>query len=184
MNLGSFGKEAGPPQFFLGAHSWQFLGCKIEERFEDTSRCKDALRDCPGRRSAVSLTRDLYFPVYQIVSIDTKDSSFLSTVLSAVERYIRNVAEDVRDLATHVNENGKRLLNLDEWTREQSERVNAWHGETGTVIHDISGNILAYGSVAKKQQKNTVDNLHRIRHDVTYHRHEWRSEAKKRERGK
>ncbi|MCJ1264869.1 hypothetical protein MMC22_004744 [Lobaria immixta] len=105
------------------------------------------------------------------------------TVLSAVERYIRNVAEDVRDLATHVNENGKRLLNLDERTREQSERVNAWHGETETAIHDIGENILAHGNVAKKQHKNTADDLHRIGHDVTNHRHEWRSEAIKRERG-
>ena len=31
-------------------------------------------------------------------------------ILSAVEQYIRNVAEDVRDLKTVINENDKRLL--------------------------------------------------------------------------
>lgn len=84
---------------------------------------------------------------------------FLSIILSAVERYVRNVAEDVRDLATHINENGKRLLDLDEHSQEQSKRVMAWNAETKT-------------------------SLHRIEHDVTEHREKWSDEAKKKEKGK
>lgn len=103
-------------------------------------------------------------------------------ILSAVERYVRNVAEDVRELVTHVNENGKRLRDLDEHSREQSERVNAWHGETETAIHVIGDNVLAHDSVAKKRHQKTEAGLHRIGHDVNNHRREWESEANKREK--
>jgi hypothetical protein len=34
--------------------------------------------------------------------------------LSAVERYVRNVAEDMHELKAAINENGKRMLELDE----------------------------------------------------------------------
>lgn len=103
-------------------------------------------------------------------------------ILSAVEHYVRNVGEDVRDLATHIDENGKRLLDLDEYSREQSERVNAWHGETELAIRVISQNVLAHDSVAKNRHKNTEDSLHRIRHDVIDHRQERRNEEKEREK--
>lgn len=79
---------------------------------------------------------------------------------------MKNVAEDVRDLATHINENGKRLLDLDEYSREQSERVNAWHGETETAIHVIGENVLAQNGLAKKRHKDIEDSLHRIENDT------------------
>lgn len=111
------------------------------------------------------------------------NSWFLSIILSAVERYVRNVAEDVRDLTTHVNENGKRLLDLDEYSREQSERVKAWHGETETAIHVIGENVLAQHRAAEKQHKGTEDSLNRIGDEVTDHHRESRSKSKQEEKG-
>lgn len=99
---------------------------------------------------------------------------------------MKNVAEDVRDLATHINENGKRLLDLDEHSREQSEKVNAWHGETETAIHVISENVLAHNGVAKKRHKHIEDSLHRIESntDVINHCRERRSEEGQKKKGK
>lgn len=108
---------------------------------------------------------------------------FHSVILSAVERYIRNVAEDVQDLSSRLNKNGKRLLDHDEHSREQFERANAWHEKTETAIHVISENVSAHDSVSKKQHKNTEDGLHRIRNDLTDHRHEWRTEEKQKQKG-
>lgn len=53
---------------------------------------------------------------------------------------VRNVAEDVRDLAAHINENGNQSLDLDGFSREQSEKVNVWDGETEVAIHVINEN--------------------------------------------
>lgn len=100
----------------------------------------------------------------------------------AVERYVRNVLEDVRDLTTPINENGKRLLDLDEYSRGQSERVHAWHKETETAIPVISENVLAHHRVAKKQHKGTEDGLNRIGDEVMGHRREWRSKSKQGEK--
>lgn len=91
---------------------------------------------------------------------------------------------DIRDLAAHVNENGKRLLDLDKSSREQFDMVNSWHAETQTAIHAIGENVLAHASISQKRNKNTEESLHRIGHDVTDHRCESRSEAKQREKGK
>ncbi|KAL2050972.1 hypothetical protein ABVK25_008718 [Lepraria finkii] len=35
-------------------------------------------------------------------------------ILSAVEKYVRNITEDVRDVRNTVNKDGKRLLDMDE----------------------------------------------------------------------
>lgn len=96
---------------------------------------------------------------------------------------MRNVAEDLRGLATHINENGKRLLDLDKYSREQFDRLDTCHGETKTAIHAVSENVLAHDSIAKKRHKNTEDHLHRIGHDLTDHRHECISKAKQKEKG-
>lgn len=82
---------------------------------------------------------------------------FFSIIISAVERYVKNIVADVRDLSNHINENGKRLLDLDEHSREQSKTVNAWHGKTETAIDVIGEDVLAYDSVAKKRHKNKTD---------------------------
>lgn len=107
-----------------------------------------------------------------------------SIILSAVERYVRNVAEDIRELATQLNENGKRLLDLDEYSREQSKRVNVWHGATETAIQTISENVLAHDSVARDRQKNIETNFHQIENKVTDHCREWRSKEEERKKGK
>lgn len=96
---------------------------------------------------------------------------------------MRNLSEDVRDLAAHINENGKRLLHLDEYCRVQSERANAWHGKTETAIHAINDSVVAHESDAKKRHKSTESSLHQIGHDITGHHHDWENEVKKEEKG-
>ncbi|MCJ1467598.1 hypothetical protein MMC07_006223 [Pseudocyphellaria aurata] len=106
------------------------------------------------------------------------------TILRAIERYVRNVGEDVRDLAALMNENGKRLRDLDEHNRVQSEKVNEWHAGVETAVHVIGENVLSHDKYAKKRHKSIEETLGRIGHDVTDHRLEWNSEAKQREKGK
>jgi hypothetical protein len=55
-------------------------------------------------------------------------------IISAVQCYIRNVAEDVRDIHTIVEESGERLLSLDCASREHYEHTELWHTDTGAQI--------------------------------------------------
>lgn len=125
-----------------------------------------------------------YFVVF--LSIGTKSflRMVLSIILSAVERYVRNAAEDVRDLATHVNDNGKRLLDLDEHSREQSKKATTWHKETKTAMDVISEHVLAHDSATKEQHQNIEDGLNQIRYDVKNHSHECKIEEEKKKKGK
>lgn len=47
--------------------------------------------------------------IFNFLSYGTRTDSYDSVILHAVEDYIRNTAEDVRDMKAVVNENGKRL---------------------------------------------------------------------------
>ncbi|MCJ1429928.1 hypothetical protein MMC29_007843 [Sticta canariensis] len=96
------------------------------------------------------------------------------TILSAVERHVRNVAEDVRDLAAHINENGKHLLDLDGYSREQCEKTEA-------AILVVNENVLVHDVVATKRHMYTESSLHRIEHGVTDHRDGWRDEVKQKQ---
>ena len=64
-------------------------------------------------------------------------------IISAVERYIRNVACDVRDIRTIVNENGKRLRDLDCTTRENYEDAKCWRADTGAKVRATQDLIFA-----------------------------------------
>lgn len=108
---------------------------------------------------------------------------FYSGIFSAVGRYIRNVVEDVLDLLSRLNKNGKQLLDHDEHSQEQFERANAWHKETETAIHVISENVSAHDSVSKKRHKNTEDVLNQIGNKLTDHHHEWKTGEKEKEKG-
>lgn len=66
------------------------------------------------------------------------------------------MAEDDRDLAAHINENGKHLLDLDGYSREQSEKTEA-------AIHVINENVLAHDVVATKRHMYTESRLHQCR---------------------
>ena len=87
------------------------------------------------------------------------------------------MAEDVWDLAAHINENGKYLLDLDGYGREQSEKTEA-------AIHVINENVLAHDVVATKRHMYTESSLHRIKHSMTDHHDGWRDEVKQKEKGK
>ena len=64
-------------------------------------------------------------------------------IISAVERYIRNVANDVRDIHAIVNENGKRLRDLDCTTRENYEHAKCWRTDTGAKVRATQDLVLA-----------------------------------------
>lgn len=62
-------------------------------------------------------------------------------VISAVERYVRNVADNVRDIHTTVNESSDRLLSLDGLSREHYEHAERWHADPEAEIratHDVA----------------------------------------------
>ncbi|OCL06466.1 hypothetical protein AOQ84DRAFT_365778 [Glonium stellatum] len=64
-----------------------------------------------------------------------------SVILSAVERYTRNIAEDVCKLYASINENGKRLLDLDNQVSERQERVEYWHANTSEGVRKVNGDV-------------------------------------------
>lgn len=66
-----------------------------------------------------------------------------SIITRAVESYIRNVAEDVRDIHTIVNENGKRLRDLDCTTRENYEQAKRWRTDTGGKVRATQDVVLS-----------------------------------------
>lgn len=55
-------------------------------------------------------------------------------IISAVERYVRNVAEDVREIHTMVNKSNEHILNLDRISREYYEHAEQWHADIGAEI--------------------------------------------------
>lgn len=57
--------------------------------------------------------------------------------MSAVERYVRNVAEDVRDLKTVINENDKRLLDNSESIRDLVSEYGRFLLDIGEDVRDI-----------------------------------------------
>ena len=76
----------------------------------------------------------------------------VSTILNAVERYVRNSAEDVRDLTAVVNENDKRLL-------EQNESVRGLVNENGKTLSNIGvdvRDIKTYNEKSKSDEDKRV----------------------------
>jgi len=55
-------------------------------------------------------------------------------IFSTVNRYVHDIADDVREIHTIVNENGKRLLSLDCLSQEHYEHAKQWHADTEVEI--------------------------------------------------
>lgn len=74
----------------------------------------------------------------------------LSTILSAIENYIKNAAEDVRDVRQIVNENGKRLREYSERSCQYQEEITSWHRIHGERVGALNAAIETHGTVTKR----------------------------------
>lgn len=95
-------------------------------------------------------------------------------ILSAVERYIRNVAEDVRDIQANINENGKSLLDVVNNTQEHYKWAKRWHTQTKNEIRQLHDNVSGNFQAIKKLHCNIEDDIHQVAIDI----HQHSSEAK------
>ena len=86
-----------------------------------------------------------------------------SILLEAIERYVRNVAEDVRDLKLMSNENGKRLIELDDSVNEKFQ---------------------AQEKAAERRHISISDDVHHMGMNIVKHSEEWRSDENQRIQGK
>lgn len=75
--------------------------------------------------------------------------------MGAVERYIRNVAEDVCELKTIINENGKRLLDNSESVQDLINQYGRYLRDLGENVREIkvSNQMLRSGEDQKEDQK-------------------------------
>ncbi|KAK3176315.1 hypothetical protein OEA41_007638 [Lepraria neglecta] len=116
---------------------------KVEAKEETTGRRKSTrhlvrARFDPNLRKAmdvVTKSRSLF---------DVALQSDQKVILSAVEKYVRNIAEDVRDVGNTVNENGKRLLDMDEHQARNHKEAISWHDETENSIKETGDSLLEY----------------------------------------
>lgn len=83
--------------------------------------------------------------------------------MEAIERYVRNVAEDVRDLRSLSNENGKRLIELDDSINEKFQ---------------------AQEHAAKRRHISISDAVHHMGMNIMKHSEAWRSDESQRLQGK
>jgi hypothetical protein len=63
-------------------------------------------------------------------------------LLTAIERYNRNASEDIRDVKAAVNENGKRLLDLNERSEGNYKRIKVWHEQTDNHIRTVGDGVV------------------------------------------
>lgn len=78
--------------------------------------------------------------------------------MSAVEQYVRNVAEDVRDLRIVIHENGQRLL-------DNSESIQDLVNEYGRCLLDIGEDvrdIKKHNEKSRKKEDQILRGIHFI----------------------
>lgn len=64
-----------------------------------------------------------------------------SIILTAVETYTRNAAEDIRDVKGMVNDSNSRLVLLEKSTRESHEEAKEMHSQTLENVSRITTQI-------------------------------------------
>jgi hypothetical protein len=64
-------------------------------------------------------------------------------IISVVELYISNVANDVRDVHTVIHENAKRLGDINCAARENYEQAKCWRCDTGAKVQATHDPILS-----------------------------------------
>lgn len=69
-------------------------------------------------------------------------------ILTAVEVYVRHIAEDIRDVKVIVNDGNSRLELLDQRTRENHSEAKELHAQTTSDIREVAAQL----------QKERVDN--------------------------
>jgi hypothetical protein len=77
-------------------------------------------------------------------------------IIGAIERCVRNIAEDVYDIHETVNENGKRLLSLDTLSREHNEDTKRWRADTEVKIQATQDVVLSIKNDIKRTKTGTV----------------------------
>jgi hypothetical protein len=65
-------------------------------------------------------------------------------LLSAIEDYVRNCGEDLRDIKTTLNANGKRLLDLDFDSRKRHYNTEDWQGKTAEDLQSLDAAISVH----------------------------------------
>jgi hypothetical protein len=74
--------------------------------------------------------------------------------LTAVETYIRNAAEDLRDVKDMVNDSNSRLVLLEKSTRESHEEAKELHSQTAENISRITTQIQNNSADHEQQEKS------------------------------
>jgi hypothetical protein len=80
-------------------------------------------------------------------------------IISAIERYVRNITEDIFDIHESVNENGKRLLGLDSLSREHNEDTKRWRADTEVKLQATQDVVLSIKNDIRRTKTGTVQNL-------------------------
>lgn len=73
--------------------------------------------------------------------------------MGAVETYVRNTAEDIGDIKTTINDNGKRLLDMDERALEQGEASKRWRQQVDNNIEQVDSKIQDWRDQAEENAK-------------------------------
>lgn len=107
-----------------------------------------------------------------------------SKIVKAVECYVHNTAEDIRDIQIISNENGKRLLELNEQGREHHGEARLWYRDLGHTVNTIDENLLRQERAAKRRHVSMNHNVHEMGMNIMNQGHEWRSEEIQRVEGK
>lgn len=71
-----------------------------------------------------------------------------------METYVRNTAEDVGDIKTTINENGKRLLDMDERVFEQGEASKRWQQQIDDNIEQVDSKIQDWRNQVEENTKS------------------------------
>lgn len=103
-----------------------------------------------------------------------------SKIVRAVECYVRNAAEDIRDIYTISNENGKRLLELNEQGQEYHGEARSWHRD---LEHTVKANLSTQERAAKRRHFSINHELTELGKNITNQGHEWRSNETQRAQG-
>ena len=105
-------------------------------------------------------------------------------MLSAIKFYINNANENLRDIKAAVNENGKRLLDIDQQAQDHHKAVKTWHEAASNEASALAHTLETHNHAALVQHTETNQNIHLVRTDIQGHDQEWKDIVKQKDQGK
>ena len=107
-----------------------------------------------------------------------------SVVLSAIKRYVNTANESIRDVKAVVDENRKRLLDLDQQAQVHHKKNKTWQAAASNDISTLTHNFEAHNNAALMQHTETNENIREVGTEILGHNQGWKEEVKRKEQGK